>query len=297
MTTIINNTSRVADEGYNTYQKPDTKIPPKPKSLFQEVSVNGVKIREADILAEAQNHQADRPGEALMEAAKALVIRELLWQEAKQSKTNSLPKLDGSGQKETRKDAAIRALIDREVHVPEASDAECKRFYDNNPDRCKSEDIFEARHILIAVKDGEKSDWDRASKIAEEIISTLSLNPSEFGKIARELSMCPSKSNGGNLGQVTAGNTVPEFEKALRDMKVGTISRAPVRSRYGFHIIALDRKIEGAVLPFETIKERLRAWLEAASWSKAVAQYLSILVGKSKVTGIDLTGADSPLIQ
>lgn len=297
MTTIINNTSRVADEGYSTYQKPDTKIPPKPKSLFHEVSVNGVKIMEADILAEAQNHQAQTPGEALMEAAKALVIRELLWQEAKLTKSSSLPKADGSGQKETRKDAAIRALIDREVDVPEASDTECKRFYDNNPDRCKSEDIFEARHILIAVKDGEKSDWDNASKIAEEIISTLSLDPSEFGKIARELSMCPSKSNGGNLGQVTAGNTVPEFEKALRDMAVGSISKVPVRSRYGFHIIALDRKIEGEILPFEMIKERLRAWLEAASWSKAVAQYLSILVGKSKVTGIDLNGADSPLIQ
>jgi peptidyl-prolyl cis-trans isomerase C len=209
----------------------------------------------------------------------------------------SLPQTGEDGRQETRKDAAIRTLIESEVNVPEASDEECERFYDNNPERCKSETIFEARHILIAVKGSDEKDWETAYDNVNGLISIITADPGKFGKFAREMSMCPSAKNGGNLGQVTAGNTVPEFEIALCDMAAGSISNAPVKSRYGYHIIALDRKIDGQVLPFDTIKERLKAWLEAVSWSKAVAQYLSILVGKSKITGIDLHGADSPLIQ
>lgn len=300
MTTIIDNKTTApkgdAGEGYSTYQEPDTTIPPKAKPIFSEVSVNGVEIKESDILAEAQNHSAETPGEALMEAARALVIRELLWQEAKLKNTRSQPIRDEDGKTETRKDAAIRALIDAEVVVPVASEDECKRFYENNPERCKSETIYEARHILIPVRSDDDRAWENALDNADGALSILSSNPEKFGELAREVSECPSAKNGGNLGQLSSGSTVPEFEAALQEMQSGSISAAPVTTRFGYHIIALDRRIDGEVLPFETIETRLRAWLEAVSWSKAVAQYISILVGKSKLSGIELNGADSPLI-
>ena len=63
---------------YSTYQEPDTRIPPKPRPIFDAVSVNGVAIAESDILTEAQNHPAENPGAALLAAARALAVRELL---------------------------------------------------------------------------------------------------------------------------------------------------------------------------------------------------------------------------
>ncbi len=69
-------------DSYSTYQEPDTRIPPKARPVLDAVSVNGVEIDESEILAEAQNHPAENPGAALLAAARALVVRELLLQRA-----------------------------------------------------------------------------------------------------------------------------------------------------------------------------------------------------------------------
>lgn len=302
MTNIINTitSSTTADptrDGYSTYKEPDTKIPPKAKPVLNEVTVNGVEIKEVDILAEAQNHSAANPGEALFEAARALVIRELLWQEAKTKDFDCKPTLDENSRMETEQDAAIRVLIEAEVDVPSATEEECKRFYEQNPKRCMSETIAEARHILISADPSDKQVRETARTKATELIAMLNDKPEVFADLAKEFSDCPSSKHGGNLGQLTRGSTVSEFEKAIETMNAGSISKTPVESRFGFHIIALDRKTPGEVLPFEAMKIRLTAWLEAVSWSKAVAQYISILAGESKITGISLDSADSPLVQ
>jgi peptidyl-prolyl cis-trans isomerase C len=302
MATVINTKTDgsavgLVGDGYSTYKEPDTKIPPKAKPVLNEVTVNGVEIKEADILAEAQNHSATNPGEALLEAARALVIRELLWQEAKTQNLDFKPILDENNRMETEQDAAIRVLIEAEVDVPYASEDECRRYYEQNPQRCMSETISEARHILIPAAPDDKGVRETARAKADELISILEDKPEDFGDLAKEFSACPSSKQGGNLGQLTKGSTVSEFEKAIDIMDVGSISKSPIESRFGFHIIALDRKTPGEVLPFEAMQVRLKAWLEAASWSKAVAQYIAILAGKSKVTGVSLSSADSPLVQ
>jgi peptidyl-prolyl cis-trans isomerase C len=84
---------------------------------------------------------------------------------------------------------------------------------------------------------------------------------------------------------------------ALGTMAEGELSARPVESRFGYHIILLERRIAGTQLPFEMVRERIAAWLEASSWSKAVAQYVKILAGRAKIVGIDISAADSPLIQ
>ena len=80
-------------------------------------------------------------------------------------------------------------------------------------------------------------------------------------------------------------------------MTEGEISSAPVESRFGFHVIALDRRIDGRDLPFEAVRARIAAWLEASAWSRAVSQYVAILAGRAEIRGISLSGADGPLVQ
>ncbi|MCD1636981.1 peptidylprolyl isomerase [Martelella mediterranea] len=272
-------------------------MPPKARPVFSEISVNGVAIAESAILAEAQNHPADNPGAALRAAAEALVIRELLLQKAAEEQVTGAPETTVDGKTETAEDAKIRALIEISVDAPSADDAECRRFYENNRSRFRSEPIFEARHILLAANPADEAARRQARAEAEQMIAELEAGTVRFGELARARSACPSAQQGGNLGQLSPGSTVPEFEAVLMRLPEGEVTGSPVETRYGFHIIRMDRRIEGAQLPFEAVKPRIAAWLEAASWSKAVQQFVAVLAAEATIEGIEITGADGPLVQ
>lgn len=278
---------------YAGKQKIDTTIPPKAKPVFNKVSVNGVIIPEANILHEAQNHPAKTPGEALLQAARALVIRELLGQEALKKGLISNNNISDS----TLLDTAITALLDMEVDTPKATTEDCLRLYENEPSRFLSDTIWEVRHILILADPKDSHAYHEAELEAEKILAILQKRPDDFAKIAKEFSACPSAKEGGNLGQITRGSTVPEFENALKRAKEAGLLSTPVASRYGYHLIDISRIIPGELLPFDMVKDRIAAWLEASSWSKAIQQYIVILAGKSHITGIEVLPKDGSLVQ
>ncbi|PPJ44384.1 peptidylprolyl isomerase, partial [Rhizobium sp. KAs_5_22] len=161
----------------------------------------------------------------------------------------------------------------------------------------RSEPIFEASHILIAADPADQRARDAARNDAERLAAVLVEHPSEFAAMARTHSACPSAAQGGNLGQLTRGSTVAEFERCLARMEEGQITSAPVESRFGFHIIRLERRIDGEQLPFDFVQDRIAGWLEASAWSKAVSQFIAILAADATITGIDVLGADGPLMQ
>lgn len=284
-------------DSYSGYVEPDTRVPPKARAVIKEVSVNGVTIAESDIMAEAQNHPAATPGAALAEAARALVIRELLLQESGAQGIAATPRTDGTGRTETADDAAIALLLERFVQVPQASERECRRFFDQNPGRFRSDTIVEARHILVTAEAGGTEAKTAARTMAQSIAATLADEPDRFASLAADYSACPSRQQGGNLGQLTRGSTVPEFEKALEAIDTAGSTPHVVESRYGIHVVVVDRRIEGSALPFEAMQERIAAWLQASSWSKAVSQYIAILAGRADIRGIELGAADGPLVQ
>ena len=283
------------ERGYEGYVEPDTKVPPKAKPVLAQVSVNGVAIPEADILAEAQQHPAKSPGKALIQAANALVIRELMLQEARTLAIEPIQEKQPNGKVETVEDALIRTLIEQEIQTPVTTQEERRRYYQSNKKAFFSETIYEAKHILLSSKDDMQTATNM--QLAKSLIEKLEENVSIFSSLAKEYSSCPSSKEGGNLGQITRGSTVPEFEDTLEKMMPGQIWSEPVGSKFGFHIIYLVNKVPGQLLPFEYVTEKIGTWLDASSWSRAVSQYISILAGKAKITGITLDGASSPLVQ
>jgi peptidyl-prolyl cis-trans isomerase C len=70
-----------------------------------------------------------------------------------------------------------------------------------------------------------------------------------------------------------------------------------VRTRYGVHVVRLDRKVAGAVLPFEQVRERIASYLEANASRRAAAQYVALLAGQARISGFNIAGASSPLVQ
>ncbi|MFN3745348.1 MAG: peptidylprolyl isomerase [Hyphomicrobiaceae bacterium] len=261
------------------------------------VSVNGVVISRAAIARETQNHPASKPIEAWAAAARALVVRELLLQEARRVGLVPEPIEDAEGWRETEEEALMRALVAREVVTPQADEAACRRYYDMNRSRFRTPDLYEVRHILLAAPPGHVEARQAARQRADAIITALRREPSAFGDIARAESACPSSRTGGNLGQIGPGQTVPEFEQALASLPTGEIAPAPIESRYGFHVVVLDRRIEGRELPFEMVRARIAAWLDEKVHRVAIRQYIAILAGRAEITGIALDASATPLVQ
>jgi peptidyl-prolyl cis-trans isomerase C len=274
------------------------KVPRRPAALpISSVSINGAEISADAIQAEAQHHPAANPGEALAEAARALAVRELLLQRARALGIAAAPEIIAGGKRETDEEATIRALLEQEVTTPRADEAACRRYYEANRHKFRSETLYEVRHILFAalIHDGERRKEARRAAVA--VIEQLTGEPGRFAALAAAHSDCPSKDQGGSLGQLGRGSTVPEFETVLFALEPGQMSPTPVPTQFGYHVVRLDRVIPGGQLPFEAVEDRIAGWLEASSWSRAVAQYIGILAGEAGITGISLKRADGPLVQ
>lgn len=255
------------------------------------IHVNGIEITSRAINIESAYHQesgAD-PRYAQRRAAVALTVRELLKQRAQQLDME-VPEDDEA------LDPVIDQLIEAEVHVPEADETTCRRWYDQNPESFRTPDLAEVRHILIAGHPEDLKEREQARSTAEGLIAELQKDPGAFPRLAREHSRCPSADNGGLLGQVSNGETVPEFEDAVLRLPVG-LAGQPVKTRYGFHVVEVLQRVPGDQLPFESVRERIREYLEARSRQRALSQYIKLLAGEAEIRGIDLEQSESMLIQ
>ncbi len=223
-------------------------------------------------------------------SAELAAVRELLRQRAV-----ARGFLSASAAADDEAGRAIECLLAEEVQVPMPTDAECRRYYEAHRKEFQSGDLVHARHILFQVTPGVDVGQLRAR--AEETLGELLRAPERFDAVARALSNCPSGEQGGNLGQIGRGDTVPEFEHALFRLGPAGILREVVKTRFGFHIVAVDRRIFGETLPFEAVQEQIAERLKAGVEERALRQYVSILAGDAEIVGVDLKGAQTPLVQ
>jgi peptidyl-prolyl cis-trans isomerase C len=250
-----------------------------------ELSVNGVLIDAAAIDTESASHlnEAD-PDRA---ARLALVVRELLTQRAvTMGLLVAHAELD---------DQVTDRLLELECATPVPSDEECQRYYAANSQKFRSPDLVFARHILFALTD--KAAMTQVRARAEEVHRELVQHPDRFEALANTLSNCPSGQVGGNLGQLTRGESVPEFEKAIFDSKQVGLLTGLVNTRYGFHIVLVERRIEGLALPYEAVRETIARYLLEHVRHKSIQQYLTLLAANADLRGITLDVRPGLLLQ
>ena len=263
----------------------------------KDITVNGVAISRKAIAQEVQNHVASKPVFAWQAAARALVIKELLLQEAKLLKINPQPLADEQGRRETNEEALMRGLIEDQIKIPSVSEENCRIYFENNRSRFKSKTIWVAAHILFKVDARDQQTFSQIRNKAEMVLATLKKDPSLFGVLAREHSDCPSAAQNGLLGQIMQGETTKSFEMALENLEAGMLSATPVETPYGLHIIRLDRKIDGAILDYIQVRDKIAAYLTESVQRKSQAQYIKILAGRAKITGIDFEANPGMLVQ
>lgn len=270
---------------------PEPLIPPPPS--FGEVRVNGVEITPEAIAQEIQHHPAPDAETAWTEAARALAVQELLLQEARRLGIKAEPDCDEAGRTEAEDDALVRQLLEQAVVPARPGEEECSRFYDAYQDRFRTPELFEASHILIEPESDEEEAWVSARERACLIAAEVGDDASAFAAAARSWSGCASAQQDGSLGQIRRGELVEPIQLGLEALADGQTGREPVRSRFGWHVLRLERRIPGRQIPFDLARGKIVDTLEARSWSVESARYVASLAARGSVEGVDIKGSGS----
>lgn len=271
--------AKAASEAHDHDADPSSPLPG-PAPVF--VRVAGEPIDEAEIAREMQFHRAADPHAAREAAATTLVIRELVARECSRLGLPIEP-LEG----ETEEEARVRILLAEAVEAPEADEAALRQYYEANQARLHEPDRVRVRHVLLAAPPADIKARQRAQIQGEELLAALKAEPDRFIEFAMRHSACPSREQGGELGWIERGDTVPEFDRQLFMLKPG-LAGLTVETRYGHHVVEVLERVDGAALTFAEARDRIASYLETQARQNAVHQYLHILAGQYGVEGIAL---------
>jgi peptidyl-prolyl cis-trans isomerase D len=156
--------------------------------------------------------------------------------------------------------------------VQPASDADVEKYYTEHAKEFEVPREVQMAHILVRVPDtGGSEAEDRARVKAAELLKRVK-GGEDFARVARESSEDPgSAPKGGELGWVSSGQTLPDFERAAFALKKGELSAEPVRSPAGFHVIKVTDIREAAKKPLKEVAAQIRERLQTEA-SERTAQ-------------------------
>lgn len=138
------------------------------------------------------------------------------------------------------------------------SDDEIELYYSQNQYRFENPERYQTRHILFSTMEKSEEETEEARKKAEDILQQLR-DGGDFAALAAANSEDPGNAqSGGDLGWVTQGMMVPEFEQAMFGLQTGELSPAPVKTQFGYHLLRVDAKEAGTVKPLNEVRDRIR---------------------------------------
>jgi peptidyl-prolyl cis-trans isomerase C len=195
--------------------------------------------------------------------------------------------------------AAIEALLDRELAVPEPSDEACRRHHAAQIGRYAVGERVQVRHVLFAVTPGVDVNAlrQRAEGCLLDVRCAAPDGEDRFAVAAAATSNCPSGADGGALGWLTSADCAPEFARELFGKpEVGVLPRL-VHSRFGLHVVEVLAREPGVAPAFEAVKSAVAQALRQQTFTTALRQYLQLLAGQAQVEGVELDASATPLVQ
>ena len=128
------------------------------------------------------------------------------------------------------------------------SEKKAKKYYEDNLDKFYRDASVKVRHILVETK-------LEANEIIDELLVDKKVLKETFSRLAKLKSTGPSAVNGGELDWFIQEQMVSEFSDAAFFLNVGSITKDPVHTQFGYHVIYLEDKKNKGVAPFEDIKQ------------------------------------------
>ncbi|MDH3704115.1 MAG: peptidylprolyl isomerase [Alphaproteobacteria bacterium] len=164
-----------------------------------------------------------------------------------------------------------------------------RAHYDEFVRRNPPADVVRARHVLLSSEDKAKS------------ITKQALGGKDFAELAKANSEGPSAPRGGDLGYFAKGEMVKPFSDAAFKLKKGAITKKPVKTKFGWHIIKVEDRRKRKVPPYKKIKSRMRQEVWAKLGENFLQQYRSqakverfAFDGKKKLPKMPVSTAVTP---
>ena len=252
------------------------------------VSVNGAKISTDDVETALMNATQGRFNQVPPEkqaqfreqVLKQLIGRELAYGDAK--KTGVLKSSEYKTEykkvvENIKKELAIQVWQKQQLDKIKVSTKEAKDYYNANKEEFNQKESVHARHILVKTE-------DEAKKIIAELKS-LSGNQlkDRFIALAKKKSTGPSGPKGGDLGYFAKGQMVPAFNDKVFSMKKGTITKTPVKTQFGYHVIYLEDKKESQLRSFEEVKGFIEQRLKLEKFKEVMKTKMENLEKKASI--------------
>ena len=184
----------------------------------------------------------------------------------------------------TRRDVAINNMIEKQFgEKMQVAESEAKKFYDDNRARLfEKGESLRASHILIGTEQGAAPQERTEAKAKADALLVRAKAGEDFAKLAKDLSTCPSKAKGGDLGQFARGDMVPSFEKAAYALKPGELSEV-VETQFGYHIIKLTERIAAKQEKYQEVKEKIVEYLKREKVRGQLPAFIKELRDKAKI--------------
>ena len=236
------------------------------------VIVNGKPIPKAQLDKLLQKSgQADNP-QVRDQAREMLVTRELILQEAN---NRGLSQNDAVKEQieQSRMGILVAAVFQDYVEKEGIAEADLKAAYESVKSQYTGKE-YHVEHILVE----KEAD-------AKAITAQLKAG-ANFAELAKAKSKDPgSAPTGGDLGWVSEKSLVPEFSKAMVQLKKGQITDKPVKTQFGWHIIKMDDVRDVKAPPMEEIKDQLKQMIASdQNWQKAkFAEMMQKLRAKARI--------------
>ena len=166
-------------------------------------------------------------------------------------------------------------LIDRQVRRKVTiSDEDVERYYKLNPNKFRTNDRAHIRHILLALdKDATPDQVQQAMAKGKELRQQIAAG-ADFATIARENSQGAGSADGGDIGWVTRGTLIPGIEEvAFEKLAVGQVSE-PFRTSMGVHIVKLEGRDPGTLLPLSSVAPRIKEELTSKALEERFAKWV-----------------------
>ena len=185
---------------------------------------------------------------------------------------------------EIRQQMQAMRLVDTEIKPTVAvTDADITDFYVKNPEKFQEPEAVRASHILIRTPDAtDEAQKKKAKAEATAVLAELKKG-GDFAALAKQHSQdAGSAANGGDLGFVPRGQTVPVFEQAAFALKPGQLSGV-VESPYGYHIIKVVAHRDARTVPLQEVKPQVQEFLTQQQMQQKTEAFVTKLKAKAKI--------------
>lgn len=246
------------------------------------VNVDGIEVSDS-IFSALKQQNPNFNYDALSEAQKKQLLDEIIDGVV----TANAAKKEGLDKSEEYRMANLQMLsglwlkkqVDSLSKTINVSVADAKKFYDANPKAFVTQNA-EVRHILV------QKEQDAKNIIAEINKVPKAKTESKFAELAKKLSIDPgSKENGGLMKlPINSPAIAPEFAQEVLKMGAGTYTKAPVKTRYGYHIIYLKKLDKPTTQTFDSVKGQLVELLKQQKMEEVLKEKVKKMRDSAKIT-------------